>query len=389
MNILLLTDLYPADARHSSREISHALHDFAKQWSLTENVLVLRPFIVPDWQRKNRQIRSGANRLDGVKIVSTPVPKLPWLRYFSLGGLSRALRKNSFQPEVIVAHLGFNLFFSYRLAQLLQVPLIPAVHLGDLKYGSAMLGEKRMHRIYHYATGIACRSPMIHQRFSDKFPELKDKCFVAYSGIDPSLLHADDMNREWLKKWDNARPINFCTLAILREYKNIAFNLNALTRLSPSIDWRYKIIGDGPEKIALQRLTITLGIAARVEFRGFLPTPLAMQELRSSHIFLMLSRETFGLAFLEAMACGLIVVGSRGYGIDGILENGLNGFLCSPEDQTELASLLEKIINNTSHNKIKSILTKARETVSQYTIEKAAANYLKNIKRVIQSKRTG
>jgi glycosyltransferase involved in cell wall biosynthesis len=387
MNILLLTDLYPADAKHSPREISHALHDFAKQWSLTENVLVLRPFIVPDWQRKNRQIRSGADQLDGVKILHTPVLKIPWLHCFFLAELYRCLRKSGFQPQVIVAHLGFNLIFACRLAQLLQVPLIAAVHLGDLKHGPAMLGEKLMRRIYHHATGVACRSPMIHQRFSEKFPEFADKCFIAYSGIDPSVLHADDMGREWLEKWKITRPIDFCTLATLKEYKNIAFNLNALSRLSPSIDWKYKIIGDGPEKIVLQRLAISLGIAARVEFRGFLPAPLAMQELRSSHIFLMLSRETFGLAFLEAMACGLVVVGARGYGIDGILENGKNGFLCSPEDQVELASLLEKIINNTSPDELKSILTKARETVSQYTLEKAAANYLKNIYRLIKNQR--
>ena len=387
MNILLLTDLYPVDAEHSPREISHALHDFAKQWSRTENVMVLRPFIVPDWQRKNRQIRSGADQLDRVKIWHAPVLKLPKRNWFSLAWLYRDLRKSGFQPQVIAAHLGFNLLFAYRLARRLQVPLISAVHLGDLKYGPVMLGEKLMRRIYHHATGVACRSPIIRQHFSEKFPELEDKCFVAYSGIDPSLLQTGDLDMERFEDWRKKKRIIFCTLAALKECKNIAFNLNTLARLSPAIDWRYKIIGDGPEKTALQRLAVSLGIAARVEFPGFLPAPLAMQELRSSHIFLMLSQDTFGLAFLEAMACGLVVIGGRGYGIDGILKNGKNGFLCSPEDQAELASLLEKIINDTGPDELKSILTEARETVSQYTLEKAAANYLKNIYRLIKDRR--
>lgn len=389
MNILLLTDLYPTDPEHSCREISYAIHDFAKQWSLTENVLVIRPFIVPDWQRKIHQLRSGADRLDGVAILHARVLKLPWLRCFFLAGLYRTLRKSNFQPQVIVAHLGFNLLFAYHLAQRLQVPLIAAVHLGDLKYGPAMLGEKLMHRIYQHAAGIACRSPIIHRRFGDKFPEFREKCFVAYSGIDPSLLQTPAGEMERFRAWPKKKCVIFCTLGTLKECKNIAFNLRTLARLSPAVDWRYKIIGDGPEKIALQQLAIALDVAPHVEFMGFLPAPLAMQELRSSHIFLMLSQDTFGLAFLEAMACGLLVIGGRGYGIDGILENGKNGFLCSPEDQVELASLLEKIINNTSPDELKSILTKARETVSQYTLENAAANYLKNIKRVIQSKRTG
>jgi hypothetical protein len=77
MNILLLSDLYPMDADHSRRDISHALQDFAKPWSRTHNVLVLRPFIVPDWQRKNRKIKSGMTQLDGVKVWHAPALKLP------------------------------------------------------------------------------------------------------------------------------------------------------------------------------------------------------------------------------------------------------------------------------------------------------------------------
>jgi len=389
MNILLLTGLYPAHAEHSPREISHALHHFSQQWSRTENVLVLRPFLVPDWHQKNRPLRSGADQLQGVKMMHAPVLKLPGLRCFFLTGLYRGLRATGFQPQVIVAHLGFNLLFASRLARRLRVPLIAAVHLGDLLYGPAMLGEKCLQRIYRQASGIACRSPIIRQRFSEKYPEFKDKCFVAYSGINPLWLQTGDVGMERFEDWRKKKCVIFCTLAALNKRKNIIFNINALARLSPAIDWKYKIIGDGPEKTALQRLAVSLGIAARVEFPGFLPAPLAMQELRSGHIFLMLSQDTFGLAFLEAMACGLVVIGARGYGIDGILKNGENGFVCSSEDQDELVALLERIINDTGPDELKSILSKARETVSQYTLENAAANYLKNIKRVIQSKRTG
>jgi glycosyltransferase involved in cell wall biosynthesis len=384
MNILLLTDLYPADPGHSPGEMSHALHDFARQWSRSENVLVLRPFLRPDWRQNNRKIRSGADQLDGVKMWHAPVLKLPRLPFFSLAGLRRGLRRSGFHPQVIVAHLGFNLYFAYRLARRIRVPLIAAVHLGDLKYGPGLLGEKQLRRIYRHAAAIACRSPMIRRRFAEKFPELKSKCFVAYSGIDLSLLPADALNREGSEKWNIKSPTNFSTLATLKKFKNTSFTLEALARLSPAIDWKYKIIGDGPERPALQRLADSLGIAPRVRFRGFLPAPLAMQELRSSHIFLMPSRETFGLAFLEAMACGLIVVGARGYGIDGILTNGENGFLCSLEDPSELTSLLEKIILHTAPDEIKTIAAKARETVSGYTSEKAAANYLQNIRRAIQ-----
>jgi len=388
MNILLLTDLYPADSEHSRREISYALHDFIKPWSRTENVLVLRPFLVPDWQRKNRQIRSGADQLDGVEILHAPVLKLPGLRCFFLAGLYRGLRASGFQPKVIVAHLGFNLLFASRLARRLQVPLIAAVHLGDLKFGPAMLGEKRLRGIYGQATAIACRSQAIFDRFSKKYPEFQSKCFIAFSGIDASWLQDDAGAATRFMGWPGEKPLIFCTLASLQKCKNIDGNLRVLARLSPAVDWRYKIVGDGPEKSSLHRLAASLGIAGRVEFTGFLSPKLARHELLASHVFLMISEDTFGLAYLEAMACGLVVVGSRGYGIDGILEDGKNGFLCTPGDQAELLSLLNKIIKETGLNELNVLRNQARETVSRYTIENAATNYLKNITRALQGKRT-
>ena len=52
--------------------------------------------------------------------------------------------------------------------------------------------------------------------------------------------------------------------------------------------------------------------------------------------FIMISRdEVFGLVYLEAMARGCIVVASRGEGMTGIIEDGVNGFLCAAGDENE------------------------------------------------------
>ena len=50
--------------------------------------------------------------------------------------------------------------------------------------------------------------------------------------------------------------------------------------------------------------------------------------------------KTFGLVYLEAMARGCITVASRDEGFDGIIQDGVNGFLCKSGDETELVQYL-------------------------------------------------
>jgi len=70
------------------------------------------------------------------------------------------------------------------------------------------------------------------------------------------------------------------------------------------------IIGDGPERAALEERASRPGIAGHVSFCGFLPDPAAViGSMKSARVFVSPSvREGFGMAALEAMACGTPVV---------------------------------------------------------------------------------
>lgn len=88
--------------------------------------------------------------------------------------------------------------------------------------------------------------------------------------------------------------------------------------------------------------------------------------------------ETFGLAYLEAMAKANIVVGARGWGIDGIVVNGVNGFLVEPRNVDELTEVIEKIFSM-SREQWEEIILNTWETINKYTKTNAAMNYLSNI----------
>lgn len=70
---------------------------------------------------------------------------------------------------------------------------------------------------------------------------------------------------------------------------------------------------------------------------------------RGSDIFALPSEnETFGQVFIEAMSCGLPVIGTKVGGIPEIISDSYNGYLVPPDDSSILAQKIENILNNSS-----------------------------------------
>ena len=101
------------------------------------------------------------------------------------------------------------------------------------------------------------------------------------------------------------------TVAHLVARKRHADVLRVLAGLEDDV--RYEIVGDGPERGALEELAAELGVAGRVTFHGQLPNAEALAVARRCDAFVMPSTdEAFGVAYVEAMAAGLPAVGLRG-----------------------------------------------------------------------------
>jgi len=56
--------------------------------------------------------------------------------------------------------------------------------------------------------------------------------------------------------------------------------------------------------------------------------------------------ETFGIVYLEAMAAGIVTVGVRGQGIDGVIKHGDNGLLVEPKSIKSIEQQIRWIINH-------------------------------------------
>lgn len=112
---------------------------------------------------------------------------------------------------------------------------------------------------------------------------------------------------------------------------------------------RLLLVGGGPDRAALQSLAYELNVTARVEFAGQVLHNEVPQWLQKLDIYVAASRsdsESFGVAAVEASACGVPVVVSDAGGLPEVVLNGKTGLVVPRDNPKALAeSLLQLVLN--------------------------------------------
>jgi teichuronic acid biosynthesis glycosyltransferase TuaC len=306
---------------------------------------------------------------DGLPVAYVPyVSPLRERSYQAWGAwaapaLALALQRlhSSFPFDLIHAHNAVPAGDAVRRARThlrsVDVPLVVSVHGGDLYYTAARGGEGAA----AVARGLGASRLVLAN--SQGIAELSR----AHGAGETRVVHlgAELSDAQRPPRRDGGPRL--VTVAHLDGRKRQADVLRALAVLGPRHPTlRYVIVGEGPERVALEGLATRLGVAERVEFHGQLAPAQAIEQVRRCTLFVMPSTdEAFGVAYIEAMAGGLPAIGCRGEpGPEEIAAAGDGLVLVPPGDIERLTQRIDELLSDP--HRLREVGQRARATVAAH-----------------------
>ncbi len=165
--------------------------------------------------------------------------------------------------------------------------------------------------------------------------------FVLPNSIDLKRFQPGPKNPALLDRYDLHDKTVLLTLGRLdSEERAKGFDevLEVLGALSEEIpDLIYLIAGDGPDRGRLEAKVQSLGLDDRVVFAGFVPEEEKVDHYRLADVYAMPSKmEGFGIVYLEAMGCGVPVIGSNADGSLDAIPDETFGITVDPDKPEEL-----------------------------------------------------
>jgi glycosyltransferase involved in cell wall biosynthesis len=395
MKILVLTSKYPSS--ETVPGFTPVAHYFTKEWvKIGHTVKVIHnqsefPFFlywIPQLIRGHFESKFGftfpvkkMNRekryvLDLVRVHRIPISRfLPFIKYSNrsivaqIEKIIESNRNDEFIPDIIISHwLNPQLPIMKTLRIYYNCRSAIVLHSVETINGTSKEG---LQDLLNSVDVIGFRSNSIMKEYLKTFNE-PQKHFICHSGV------KDEYLKNTPKRHFKDKLTNFLYVGTLIKRKNVDSILKALKYLD-YLDYKFTIIGDGPERHNLENSVRSLDLTDTVHFLGYLDRSDVMRAMEESECFIMISsNETFGLVYMEAMAMGCLVVASLNEGMDGIIQHGINGFLCDAGNTFELAKTISEIHLLSGEEKIK-ISINAVETAKRYSESNVALNYLNSV----------
>ncbi|GAB7007125.1 hypothetical protein JCM18899A_45980 [Nocardioides sp. AN3] len=149
---------------------------------------------------------------------------------------------------------------------------------------------------------------------------------------------------------DDDRPVTLVSVMRLMPRKRPLQLLRMLRRvreLTPEVDVRLVIVGDGPLRRRTERYVRRHGLAEHVRITGRIPRERVIDELLASTIYVApAAKESFGLAALEARCAGLPVVAHRSSGVAEFVRDRVDGVLAA--DDVEMTVAVADLVRDAS-----------------------------------------
>jgi glycosyltransferase involved in cell wall biosynthesis len=174
--------------------------------------------------------------------------------------------------------------------------------------------------------------------------------FRIYHGIDVNLFSPKSAESP------PSRPYHILSIARLVPKKGLFTVYEALQRLrKQGIDFRHVLIGDGEERDKILTLIQDLGLSDVCRWLGTLPHESVLTHYQKSDLFVLGckqaangDRDGIPNVFIESMAMGVPVVGTRISAIPELIEDGKTGCLVPPDSPETMAAAMRRLLTDTA-----------------------------------------
>ena len=282
--------------------------------------------------------------LDGIPVTYVPflAPPRPrgygdWGRW-AAAPLAVALRtlRRSFPYDVVHAHNAVPAGEAVRRTRT-AAPLVVSVHGGDV-FPTAPRDERgaaAVRAALHRAQLVVANSAGIEER-----------CRVLGARATRVVHLGSDLPAQRAEPYAEPTVVTTAHLVARKRHADVLRAIALLRDRHPRL--RHLVIGDGPERPALEQLAEELQIAGRVEFAGQLEPAAALERTRRATLLAMPSTdEAFGMVYVEAMAGWLPAIGARGEpGPAEIAAAGGGMTLVDPGDVAQLAAAIDALLQD-------------------------------------------
>ncbi|RHW37272.1 glycosyltransferase family 4 protein [Neobacillus notoginsengisoli] len=280
----------------------------------------------------------NAAEIDTVQLPKLLPGKLAYLSgVFSLKKIIK-----EFKPDILHAHYvssygfvgaltGFKPFYvSVWGRDIFQFPLMGAVNRKIVEFTLR-------------AANTICSTSHVMAAETNKYTD--KQIHVTPFGVDLSKFKP--MLRD---NREDQQKITIGTVKALSDKYGIADLIKAFSFIyEKDPNTRLLIVGDGPQRSEYEELTEKLGIAEATTFTGRVPNNEVPRYINEMDIFAVPSTEnseSFGVAAVEAMACGVPPVVSNVGGLPEVVIEGKTGYVVPKENPQQLANMFKKLIED-------------------------------------------
>lgn len=345
------------------KEQAEALHKHGnhKVGVLAINVLYLGSF----FNYKNRKLSPNKQKINNVIIYTKQlfnIPKLEKLnaqiRFWHLKMLFRAYIRDFGLPDILHLHIFEGGQFANYVKRKYNINYIVTEHFSYIPRGLVSdFDIKRATETY--------KNSSYNIAVSKKFAEFLTSYFNIGFKYIPNLIDTEFFSLKPPKKTPGCKT--FINIGNLNKNKNQLMLLRAFEMaFGKQKGYKLIIVGSGTEKEKLENEIAKLEISKQVSLFGTADRKTIKELLHNSDYYVHSSiYETFGIALIEAMSCGLPVVSTKNGGSESIVTDDKLGVLCDPEindicqalksiAQTEFDGqyIRNNIINNFSEEKV-------------------------------------